>query len=302
MSCVKRFASTFASAVALSGMADELLVGRDATRQEPQLLASGVISTGNEYGITFTTDMRTAYFARSTPGQTTRIVQSEFRDGGWQPALPLPFSDDRADDGDPALSADGTRLWFSSNRPAPATAEPGKRNWDIWFVDRARNGWSAPQRVAELSSPSTEGSPVPAGADTLCFFSDRGRNPNSQSIYCARRRGQSYEAPVKLPPEVNSDASDANAFLSSDGNAMVFFSNRPGGHGKGDLYVSMKRNGRWTPAANLGPEVNSAESEYNPSVSPDGRTLYFGRGGHIYGIPVAAIKSADLNPPLFRRN
>jgi hypothetical protein len=96
-------------------------------------------------------------------------------------------------------------------------------------------------------------------------------------------------------------STDTSPAFSGDGSAMVFYSNRPGGYGKGDLYVSFKRNHRWTPAANLGAIVNTAESEYNPVISPDGKTLYFGKNGNIYWIPVADLKIDGLGAKHLRR-
>jgi len=53
-------------------------------------------------------------------------------------------------------------------------------------------------------------------------------------------------------------------------------------------------------SVNLGPVVNSAESEYNPSVSPDGRRFFFGRNSRIYVVPATAVP--DLKPKLFHRS
>jgi hypothetical protein len=50
-------------------------------------------------------------------------------------------------------------------------------------------------------------------------------------------------------------------------------------------------------SVNLGQVVNSPESEYNPSVSPDGRRFFFGRNSRIYVVPATAIP--DLKPKAF---
>lgn len=275
------------------------------TSPAPQLFAPGIVSTGHEFALTFTKDMKEAYFTRNFPDRkSNNIMRTEFRNGAWQPAVRVSFSEDQYSDLDPSLSPDGRRLFFVATRPAPGT-DPKVRNMDIWYSDRVGKGpassWSAPQHLENVNSAGKEGSPAAAKDGTLCFFSDRGRGPNLNSIYCAELHGRKYGEPIKMGPEINSEASDTSPAFSGDGNTMVFYSNRPGGYGKGDLYVSFKRNHKWTPAANLGAIVNTAESEYNPVISPDGKTLYFGKNGNIYLIPVADLKIDGLDAKHLRR-
>lgn len=68
--------------------------------------------------------------------------------------------------------------------------------------------------------------------------------------------------------------SNLHPALSSDGKALVFASNRPGGFGGFDLYVCFFRNGRWTRPVNLGSEINSDANEAFPFLAPGGK-LYF---------------------------
>jgi Tol biopolymer transport system component len=275
---------------------------------EPQLFAPGVVSTGHEFALTFTKDMKEAYFSRNFPERKANsIMRTEFRNGAWQKAVPVSFSEDHYSDLDPALSPNGRRLFFVATRPVTG-ADPKTRNMDIWYSDRAANrtrndaaDWGAPQHLENVNSAGKEGSPTVAKDGTLCFFSDRGRGPNLNSIYCAEWQGNKYGEPIKMGPEINSEASDTSPAFSGDGNTIVFYSNRPGGYGKGDLYVSFRRNHKWTQATNLGAVVNTAESEYNPVLSPDGKTLYFGRNGNIYWIPIEALKISGLDVKHLRR-
>ena len=70
---------------------------------------------------------------------------------------------------------------------------------------------------------------------------------------------------------------DVTPFLSRDGLSLYFVSTRPGGYGDLDLYVSTResRTADWGPPQNLGPNVNSADRAYWPTLSPDGHRLYF---------------------------
>ena len=81
---------------------------------------------------------------------------------------------------------------------------------------------------------------------------------------------------VNLGPTVNSPQSDGQAGLSPDGLELYFASNRPGGYGDYDIWMSNRASieNPWGPPVNLGPGINGASYEYSTSISSDGLTLY----------------------------
>ena len=89
--------------------------------------------------------------------------------------------------------------------------------------------------------------------------------------------------------------------LSADGKTLYFASDREGGFGGFDLYVSRYINGRWTEPENLGPAVNTPDNEVYPYLHPSGR-LYFSSDGHIkaggYDIYYAEIYENVWTPPV----
>jgi hypothetical protein len=90
-----------------------------------------------------------------------------------------------------------------------------------------------------------------------------------------------WSIPEKLGPNINTDDRETHASLSSDGKYLFFTSDRAGGFGGLDIYVSEKmRNGMWGPARNLGDAVNTKFNEEGPYIHPDGNTLYFSSKGH----------------------
>lgn len=91
-----------------------------------------------------------------------------------------------------------------------------------------------------------------------------------------------YKKPVKLDENINaSKGYEIAATITNDGNTIYFASDRAGGFGGIDLYQSQRLpNGKWGPAKNLGADINSAADEDFPSLSPDGKTLYFSSKGH----------------------
>jgi Tol biopolymer transport system component len=258
------------------------------------VFAPGVVSTAHEFTVTFSPDAHELLFTRfNSETRTQHIMRAVLGAAGWSLPEAVPFGSSEWSDLDPSLSPDGNRMYFVSTRPRPGGRAGPPRNMDIWYADRAGAGWGEPQWIAAASSDGKEGSPTVDRSGTLCFFSDRGNKPNENVIYCAPRTGTAWGEPVRLGGGVNDGPSNTSPWLTPDGNTLLFYSSREGGHGKGDLYLSSKRDGGWTAPINLGPLVNTPESEYNPSFSPDGKTLYFGRGGNIWMIPAGRLGDHD---------
>jgi tetratricopeptide (TPR) repeat protein len=91
----------------------------------------------------------------------------------------------------------------------------------------------------------------------------------------------SYKRAVKLDETINSKHYEIAATITNDGSVIYFASDRPGGSGGMDLYMSKRLpNGKFGPAMNLGPWVNTPYDEDYPSISGDGKTLYFSSKGH----------------------
>jgi hypothetical protein len=85
----------------------------------------------------------------------------------------------------------------------------------------------------------------------------------------------------RLNDNINSKYNEKSACLSQDGNTLYFSSDRKGGKGGYDIYVSEKRgNGDWGPAQNLGKNINTKADEDAPFILNDDVTLYFNSKGH----------------------
>jgi hypothetical protein len=97
------------------------------------------------------------------------------------------------------------------------------------------------------------------------------------SVLVAAPRYSAWSAPVNLGPVVNSASFDFGPCLSDDGRSLYLASRRPGGLGGSDIYVSQRASvhAPWGPPQNLGPNINTASDDQGPTLSPDGRRLYF---------------------------
>lgn len=93
-----------------------------------------------------------------------------------------------------------------------------------------------------------------------------------------------WSTPANLGPIINTAANEQHPAISKDGLSLYFGSDRPGGRGQIDIYVSQRTSldDPWGPPVNLGPNINSAGNDFAPTFTPDGHRMYFhsnGRGG-----------------------
>jgi len=86
-----------------------------------------------------------------------------------------------------------------------------------------------------------------------------------------------WSAPVNLGPVVNSPLTDIEVAISKDGRSLYLASNRPGGFGGFDIWVSQRASvdDAWGTPQNLGPIVNTSENEQSPFLAIDGHRMYF---------------------------
>lgn len=174
------------------------------------------------------------------------------------------------------VSPDGSKLYFESTR-RDATVT-GREDSDLWVADRQRGGWGNARPVGPpFDSPHNEHNVTISSRGTICINSNRPGSTAGHDILCARRSATGWEDPRPLGAAVNSASREIAPFIDPDERFIIFSSNRPGGAGDYDLYISINRNGEWQPAISLGPRVNSEASESNPAVSRDGRLLLFSR-------------------------
>lgn len=122
------------------------------------------------------------------------------------------------------------------------------------------------------------------------------------ATYGQNRKHQMFTewAPVEhLPPPINSEFDDQAPILSKDEKTLYFTSNRPGGSGGEDIWVSTRknRNSAWRTPVNLGPTVNSPGIERLRSFTPDGKVLLFmsDRKGSAGLTDIWAISRENVN-------
>jgi hypothetical protein len=179
--------------------------------------------------------------------------------------------------------------------------EEGQYNEDVYLtLMNPDSTWSQPIAVAEVNTKGNDAaiSISPDGRYMFMFQSDE---KNSGDIFMSVRNGTTFTKPEPLNEYVNSDAWEGSCSISADGQVLYFASERPGGKGGRDIWASVKINGDWGPAVNLGPKINTELDEDAPFIHPDGITLFFSSKGHQsiggYDIMFSIMKENEWTEP-----
>lgn len=180
----------------------------------------------------------------------------------------------------PVISADETVMMFTTRRPDNlGGAAPDNLPYeDVYITRRQDTTWSlAKNMLAPINTPFHDAS-VALSADGQTFFVYRDEN---RDVLESRLKGSSWSQPERLPKPIQSSHWEPSVCLSGDENVMFFVSDRPGGYGGRDIYYTLKnKKGKWGPAVNCGPTINTLLDEDGPFFHSDGQTLYFSSEGH----------------------
>jgi hypothetical protein len=112
-----------------------------------------------------------------------------------------------------------------------------------------------------------------------------------------------WSLPVNLGPAINSSSPDQGPYVSQDGLSLYFASQRPGGFGLNDIYVSTREHEQdaWGPGQNLGARINTNGTESTPALSRDEKLLYFATnlgGTSASGLDIWTVTRHNRADPL----
>jgi hypothetical protein len=254
-------------------------LGQPAPGSTPQVFAPGIVSAAGhlDFAITFTPDGRELYFTQRKGEERNVLMVARLGDDGWTAPEEAAFA--KGDVGswayEPHVTPDGMKLYFGSSRrrPGQTQAESG-----LWVVERtADGGWSEPTYFGP-------GMYVSVARNGNLYMTSRGATVQ-------RWTGTQYAPPQRLPGAVNSPAVADHSFIAPDESYILFDSTRPGGQGGGDLYVCFRKpDGTWSEAVNLGDAINTPGVSLAPSVSPDGKYIFYTANRDIYWVSAAILE------------
>lgn len=176
----------------------------------------------------------------------------------------------------PALTIDGDHFYY--------TRRVDHLNEDFYESSRKNNIWSRSRSLpGDINTAQNEGAQnISQDGEWLiftgCNFPD---GYGSCDLYISYLTAEGWSKPENLGPQINTEAWESAPSLSPDKRHLYFASNRVGGLGKSDIYISQRNpDGSWGPPRNAGPMINTTGNESCPFIHADNQTLYFTSDGH----------------------
>jgi len=247
-----------------------------------KLFAPGVVNYGFQTrDMAMTPDGKEIYFMASLAGlDFSAIVITRETEVGWTAPEICAFSGNTGSrDAEPAISPDGTQFFFISNR-AEASGATSKRDWDIWVMQREKDGWGEPRSLSsEINTEHGEFFPSVTEDGTL-YFARHKNGERAHFIYRSQRVDGVYQPAEKLPEQVNCGRTMFNAFIARDESYIIVPTvGRRDGLGGCDYFIVFRNSDdTWCEPINLGASINTtASQEWSPYVSPDGQYFFFQR-------------------------
>lgn len=249
-----------------------------------QNLGIPVNTIGDESGACVSPNGLSLYFSSDATGtlgsKDLWVSQRPTRTSAWGTPQNLGTTINTGDiENLPTLSPDGKTMFFTSTRPG------GFGSSDIYMTTRTNpnddSGWTVPVNLgAVINTASGE---IGAsyfedptnGTAVLYFTSNRPGGLGGEDIYQSTRNANgTYNTPTNVAA-LNSTTFDRSSAIRHDGLEIFFASERGGGLGGRDIWVSTRASvsAPWNPPINVA-AVNSPETDQNPSLSPDGSTIY----------------------------
>ncbi|WDE08360.1 PD40 domain-containing protein [Thalassomonas viridans] len=237
-----------------------------------EVFAPDIVSINGryEYGISFSPDLNEIYFSTQKEGGVASIHFSNIEDGKWQPIKKLKLTNGlKAGEMHPFVSRDGKKIYFTAYSSDFTDTK-------IWTANRTNNGWS---NATKLDSPIN---------DREVFYSILAKNGDlfytdifkSKTYFSAFEDGKYPKTKeVEIEFGLHPFISPSQDYLLVD--AVAKDQNRK----DKDIYVYFKKtDGTWSKPINLGSAVNSNYTETVPSVTPDGKYLFFSRYNEEEGL------------------
>ena len=247
----------------------------------PVIFAPGVVSSPywEHSGAVFTPDAEELFWSVAiNEGRSPRIIvilHMWQEDGHWIGPELAPFNNATYNHIN-SVSPNGDRLYFFSQNEDEASR--------IWVVEKSGDGWGEPRpsRLTTIDNPGSivyEVHETPSG--TLYLSGPSEDIPRGRGIVRSRLVDGRYQPYESLGQHVNSPHParfpNHSPTVDPDERFVIFASDRPGGFGEYDLYISYRQeDDSWGPAINLGPEINAMGTSTSwPQLSPDGKYLFF---------------------------
>lgn len=191
------------------------------------------------------------------------------------------------DDYSPAIAADEKLLMFTSRRAVVEEKEnhfsPKEQAYfeQVLVSEWQDTAWGKAHSIGENVNGKKHDATVSISPDGQRLIVYKSTPQTKGDLYYSRLVDSIWSEPVKFEGAINSMHFEPSAVINAAENSLIFSSDRPGGLGGLDLYVSkMLPNGQWGTPVNMGPSINTKYDEDAPFLQANERTLHFSSNGH----------------------
>ncbi|MBL4787613.1 MAG: PD40 domain-containing protein [Kordiimonadaceae bacterium] len=234
--------------------------GQTPPGSTPEAFAPGIVSTEHyEYGGVFTPDMKEFYFIRDGGKyEKSTFVVLQNQNNRWVETIVSPRV------GQPFIAPDGKTMHL------------GRR-----YMERTEAGWSERKDLGAPFDDILIMRLTASAKGTYVFdqiVSDGKEGYDDGPIRSSRLVKGKREEPKVLSKAINTGKWNSHPFIAPDESYILWDSQRDGGYGDSDIYISYRQqDGSWGPAVNLGDKINTSGWDAAASVTPDGKYILFHR-------------------------
>ncbi len=183
----------------------------------------------------------------------------------------------------PVISADESVLVFTSRRKGSTgnllSLDDNQYYEDVYMAYKINGQWTAPRNISEINTEKHDAC-IALSSDGKQMFIYRDSKGGDIYLSTFDAIGNTWSKLQNLGVNVNTKYNEPSVSMTADGSTIYFSSNRPGGLGGLDIYMSKKDSkGVWGPAVNMGAPINTPADDDAPFIHADGQTLYFSSRG-----------------------
>ncbi len=251
----------------------------------PVEFAPDLVSTDNDWAITFSPDGRECFFTRTLTRPTIMTTKEE--NGSWVAPATAFFSGDYLDI-EPHIVPSGDTLYFGSERPLPNGGPSGLHQW---MMEKTESGWSDPRPMESPLRDIFMMYPSVSDNGNMYFTASDG---SDQWIAVSEFINGGYQEPERLGENINSLDSAAHPFIASDEDYLIFDAATGVRDGRivCDLFISFQNpDGSWGDPVGMGDPINSEAHECCAFVTRDAAYLFFFKGSNIYWVDALIIEN-----------
>lgn len=267
-------------------------------QSQVKIFEPGLISDNQSFGLTVSPNGKEIFFVKSFGGRDTlQIFHSIKVKGRWQQPKLAPFADTKFRQIDPSFSPDGKIVLLN-------ILTSNGNNFDIYATNKTSIGWSTPEKLSDSLNTNSSEFYATISKNKNIYFT---RRTKSNDIYVSYFIDNKYQNAIKLENPINTDKNESNPYISKNEDYIIFFADYENGFGETDLYISFKKQNKWSNPINLGSEINSKIGEFCPSVDFNNKLFIFSRtevvnGKRIENIYTYPLRKLRLNKLKKRAN